>query len=60
MSQFIIYICLPAIAFYYIPGIEINASLLFPIGVAWIGFAGSFLFFNLLGKRLGWSKSLTG
>ena len=60
LNQFIIYICLPAIAFYYIPGIEINASLLFPIGVAWITFAGSFIFFRILSKKLGWSKSLTG
>jgi predicted permease len=60
LNQFIIYICLPAIAFYYIPGIEVNASLLFPIGVAWITFAGSFIFFRALSKIFGWSKSLTG
>ncbi|MBC7486219.1 MAG: AEC family transporter [Cytophagaceae bacterium] len=60
LNQFIIYICLPAIAFYYIPGIEVNASLLFPIGVAWITFAGSFIFFRALSKYFGWSKSLTG
>jgi predicted permease len=60
LNQFIIYICLPAIAFYYIPGIEVNASLLFPIGVAWITFVGSFIFFRALSKYFGWSKSLTG
>lgn len=60
LNQFIIYICLPAIAFYYIPGIEVNASLLFPIGVAWITFAGSFIFFRILSKKFNWSKSLTG
>jgi len=60
LNQFIIYICLPAIAFYYIPGIEVNASLLFPIGVAWITFAGSFIFFRALSHYFGWSKSLTG
>ena len=60
LNQFIIYICLPAIAFYYIPSIEVNASLLFPIGVAWITFAGSFIFFRTLSKIFGWSKSLTG
>lgn len=60
LNQFIIYICLPAIAFNYIPGIELNLSLLFPIGVAWITYAGSFLFFYTMGKRFNWSKSLTG
>jgi predicted permease len=28
--------------------------------VAWIGFIVSYLFFSVLGKRLGWSKKLIG
>jgi len=60
LNQFVIYISLPALAFYYIPKIKINSDLLFPIGVAWIGFGLSFLFFSLLGKSLGWSKKLIG
>lgn len=60
LNQFIIYVCLPAIAFYYIPGITIDATLLLPIGVAWITFAGSFIFFTVLSRIFHWSKSLTG
>jgi len=56
----VIYICLPAMSLYYIPKIKWDNQLLFPIGVAWIGFAVSYLFFSFLGKKLGWSRKLTG
>lgn len=60
LNHFVIYISLPALAFYYIPKIKINTDLLYPIGVAWLGFGLAFLFFSLLGKSLGWSKKLIG
>lgn len=60
LNQFIIYVCLPAVAFYYIPNIKIDRTLLLPIGVAWITFAGSFIFFSILSRIFNWSKSLTG
>lgn len=60
LNQFVIYISLPALALYYIPKIEISTELLFPIAVAWLGFVFSFVFFFVLGKKLGWSKKLTG
>ncbi|MEZ7498877.1 AEC family transporter [Flavobacterium sp. Arc3] len=60
LNKVVIYICLPALALYFIPKIHWNNQLLFPIGVAWIGFAGSFLLFRFLGKKYGWSKKLTG
>lgn len=60
LNHFVIYISLPALALYYIPKIEISSKLLFPIGVAWLGFALSFIFFYSLGKWLGWSKKLIG
>jgi hypothetical protein len=60
LNQFVIYISLPAIALYYIPKIEINTQLLFPIAIAWLGFLFSFVFFFFLGKKLGWSRKLTG
>lgn len=56
----VIYICLPALALYYIPKIEWDNKLLFPIGVTWIGFTVSYLFFSFLGNRFGWSKKLMG
>lgn len=60
LNNVVIYICLPALALYYIPKIEWDNKLLFPIGVTWIGFTVSYLFFSFLGNRFGWSKKLTG
>lgn len=60
LNQFVIYVSLPALALYYIPKIEISSALLYPLGIAWIGFGLSFLFFYSLGKYLGWSKKLIG
>lgn len=60
LNQFVIYISLPALALLYIPKIKISSDLLYPLGVAWIGFILSFLFFSVLGKQFGWSKKLIG
>ena len=60
LNQFVIYISLPALALYYIPKIQINQQLLFPLGIAWIGFLLSFLLFTMLGRIFGWSKKLIG
>jgi predicted permease len=60
LNSVVVYFCLPALALYYIPKIKLDHQLFFPIGIAWIGFAVSYLFFSLLGKRLGWSRKLTG
>ncbi len=60
LNQFVIYISLPALALFYIPKIELSFQLLYPIGIAWIGFLLSYLFFSSLRKYLGWSSKLTG
>ena len=60
LNKIVIYICLPALALYYIPKIEWDKKLLFPIAVTWIGFVVSYLFFNFIGNRFGWSKKLKG
>ncbi|WP_281323514.1 AEC family transporter [Flavobacterium aestivum] len=60
LNKIVIYICLPALALYHIPKIKWDNQLLFPIGVAWIAFVISYFFFSFLGKRLGWSRKLTG
>lgn len=60
LNQFVINISLPALALYYIPKIELSTKLLYPLGVAWIGFLLAWLFFGGLGKLLGWSKKLIG
>lgn len=60
LNQFVIFVSLPGLALYYIPKIQLTAKLLFPLGVAWIGFVFSFFFFWSLGKVFGWSKKLMG
>jgi predicted permease len=60
LNKIVIYVCLPALGLFYIPKIQWSNQLLFPVGVAWIGFVVSFVFFGFLGWRLGWSKKLTG
>ena len=42
LNWIVIYFCLPALALYHIPKIKWDNKLLFPIGVAWIGFIFSF------------------
>lgn len=60
LNQFVIYVSLPALALYYIPKIEISTALLYPLGIAWLGFGLAFIFFYSLGTYLGWSKKLIG
>lgn len=60
LNQFVIYIALPALALFYIPKIELSVKLLYPLGIAWLGFLISYLFFTQLGNRLGWSRKLIG
>ncbi|MHC2991123.1 transporter [Pontibacter sp. HJ8] len=60
LNQFIIYISLPALALYAIPEVELDRSVLLPVGVAWICFAGAAAFFYTLGRIYGWSKKLVG
>ena len=60
LNQFIIYVALPALALFYIPKISITTNLLYPLGIAWIGFVLSFVFFYVIGKKLGWPNRLIG
>lgn len=60
LNAFVIYVSLPAVALYYIPTIEFDTALLFPIGVAWIVFICACIFFAVLGKIFGWSGKLVG
>lgn len=60
LNQFVIYIALPALALYYIPKVSLSTDLLYPLGIAWIGFGLSFLFFYTIGKRMGWPNRLIG
>ncbi|MCW4469128.1 AEC family transporter [Flavobacterium sp. MFBS3-15] len=60
LNQFVINISMPGLALYYLPKIVLGTQLLLPLGVAWIGFVLSWLFFAGLGKWQGWPKRLIG
>lgn len=60
LNQFVVYISLPAMTLHYIPNIILDSKVIYPIGVAWIGFGLSFLIFATLGKFLNWSRTLIG
>ncbi|RZJ71279.1 AEC family transporter [Flavobacterium sp.] len=60
LNQFVIYISLPALALFYIPKIVLSKELLFPLGIAWIGFLLMWISFAVLGRLFGWSKKLVG
>lgn len=60
LNHFVIYISLPCLALYYIPKIEINTHLLYPLGVAWLGFGLAWLLFGIIGKIYNWTAKLTG
>ncbi|WP_294821737.1 AEC family transporter [uncultured Flavobacterium sp.] len=60
LNQFVIHISLPGLALYYLPKIVINSKLLLPLGVAWIGFGLSWIFFASLGRWLQWPQKIIG
>lgn len=60
LNQYVIYVAIPAMTLFYIPKIELNSALLYPVLVPWIGFFVAFLFFFGLGKMLHWPKKLIG
>ena len=60
LNQYVLYAPLPALALYHIPEIQWGFELLFPVGVAWIGFGVAWLFFGSLRRIFGWSHKLTG
>ena len=60
LNAFVINISLTSLAIYFIPKIEMNASVIFPVLVPWIGVFSAFAFFSVLGKNLGWSRSVIG
>lgn len=60
LNYYVIFVSLPALGLYFIPEIKITTQLLYPLGIAWLGFLGSYLFFNTLGKWLGWPKRIIG
>lgn len=60
LNSFVINISLSALALFYIPKINLDASVIFPVSIAWMNIGLAWLFFHFLGKKLGWSNALIG
>jgi predicted permease len=60
LNHIIIYICLPALALYYMPQIEISTQTLFPVFVTYILFIAGFIFINIIGKIFRFDRATIG
>ena len=60
LNHFIIYVCLPALSLLYIPDVEINSQILFPLAVVYILFAAGFIFILAVGKLLKFKRATIG
>ncbi|AZI20947.1 AEC family transporter [Chryseobacterium taklimakanense] len=60
LNAFVINISLAALCLFYIPKIEFDLKLIFPVAVAWLNIFFAILLFTFAGKKFGWNKSLIG
>lgn len=60
LNGFLIYVSLPAITLRYLPALQIDWQLLFPVLMAWLVFGLALLVFPLLGRGRGWSSATVG
>ena len=60
LNHFIIYVCLPALSLVYIPEVEINPQILFPVCVVYILFIMGFIFISAVGKLLKFDRATIG
>ena len=60
INAFIFYVSLPALSLRYIPEINYNFQILFPVLMPWLVFLFGVFVFVSLGKILNWSKQLMG
>ncbi len=57
LNAYLIYVALPAITLRFLPGLTLSWDLLMPASMAWLVFGLAWLFFTLLGNRLGWPRA---
>lgn len=60
LNQFVIYISLPALALVYIPLIELDLDLLYPVFTSWLVLLLSLIIIPLLGKLFEWDRQTVG
>lgn len=60
LNSYIIHVALPALTLQHIHGLEFSAGLIYPAAMAWLLFAGGYVFFRVLGKAAGFSAGTMG
>lgn len=60
INVIVLNIALPALTLVYIPQIEISKNLIYPVITPWLNIIFAWLLFGYLGRKWGWSKTLTG
>ncbi|MDT8284945.1 MAG: AEC family transporter [Thermovirgaceae bacterium] len=60
LNSYIIHVALPALALLHIHSLEFSAGLFFPAAMAWLLFAGGYIFFRVLGRTTGFSAGTLG
>lgn len=60
LNTLVIYVGLPALTLHFIPKVELNPELIYPIMMPWLNILFSWLLFAFIGYKLKWSKALTG
>ncbi len=60
INAFVLYVSLPATAFYYVPKIAFSVKAFLPLAMGWVVLTGAVLFFTLLQKVLHFSKDVLG
>lgn len=59
LNAFIIYFCLPAVAFKFVPFIQFDKAYALPYFSSWIVWLGAWLVFTFLGKQFRWEPKTT-
>lgn len=60
LNGVVLFVSLPAMIILYLPKLTWDSKLISLVFVAWIVFALAFATFSLLGKKLGWDKTVVG
>lgn len=60
LNNFVIYISLPALALIYIPQIEPEPAMLYPVFTSWLVLLFAVLLIPLAGRLLNWDRKTTG
>lgn len=60
LNAFVINISLSALSLYYIPKIDLNYQIIFPVLVPWLNIFFALLFFVYLGKKFNWPRGILG